>query len=219
MANIQIPITENGTTTLATAGKYCDRNIEVNVNVPSAEPPTDWLAEFMDKYQANLEAANSFNYAFAGRGWTDETFNPPRPIIVTGACAQMFNQAQITSTKVPITIDSADTSNQSIFAYCSDLITIPSLKVTEKVPAFTAWWHNCRALETLNFTEDSVIAADIPLDRCNALSNASVQTAINALKDLTGLTAKKITLHADVGANLTDEQKAAITAKNWTLVY
>lgn len=33
--NTQIAITENGTTTLATAGKYCDRNIDVNVNVPS----------------------------------------------------------------------------------------------------------------------------------------------------------------------------------------
>ncbi len=33
--NTQIDITENGTTTLATAGKYCDRNIDVNVDVPS----------------------------------------------------------------------------------------------------------------------------------------------------------------------------------------
>ena len=32
----QINIAENGTTTLATAGKYCDRNIDVNVNVPSS---------------------------------------------------------------------------------------------------------------------------------------------------------------------------------------
>lgn len=37
MANIQIPITKNGTTTLATAGTYCDRNIDVNVEV-GAEP-------------------------------------------------------------------------------------------------------------------------------------------------------------------------------------
>lgn len=29
-----IPATSNGTKTLLTAGKYCDRNIEVNVNVP-----------------------------------------------------------------------------------------------------------------------------------------------------------------------------------------
>lgn len=33
MANTQIDITTNGTTTLATAGKYCDRNIDVNVEI------------------------------------------------------------------------------------------------------------------------------------------------------------------------------------------
>ena len=33
--NTQINITENGTITLATAGKYCDRNVDVNVNVPA----------------------------------------------------------------------------------------------------------------------------------------------------------------------------------------
>lgn len=38
--NIQIAVTENGTTTLATAGKYCDRNIDVNVNVK--EKPTQF---------------------------------------------------------------------------------------------------------------------------------------------------------------------------------
>lgn len=36
MANTQISITANGTKTLATAGKYCDRNIDVTVNVPSS---------------------------------------------------------------------------------------------------------------------------------------------------------------------------------------
>lgn len=36
MANTQINIGANGTTTLATAGKFCDRNIEVNVDVPAS---------------------------------------------------------------------------------------------------------------------------------------------------------------------------------------
>ena len=35
MENIKITIAENGTTTLATSGKYCDRNIDVEVNVPT----------------------------------------------------------------------------------------------------------------------------------------------------------------------------------------
>ena len=37
MANHKIDITKNGKTTLATAGKYCDRNVEVNVNVPEQQ--------------------------------------------------------------------------------------------------------------------------------------------------------------------------------------
>ena len=40
MANTQINITTNGTKTLATAGKYCDRNIDVNVDV--AGKPTQF---------------------------------------------------------------------------------------------------------------------------------------------------------------------------------
>ena len=36
MTNTNIDIKNNGTTTLATAGKYCDRNIDVNVDVPAS---------------------------------------------------------------------------------------------------------------------------------------------------------------------------------------
>ena len=38
MTNTQIDITENGKTTLKTAGKYCDRDIDVNVSVASEQP-------------------------------------------------------------------------------------------------------------------------------------------------------------------------------------
>lgn len=37
MANTQIAISKNGKTTLATAGKYCERNIDINVAVASVE--------------------------------------------------------------------------------------------------------------------------------------------------------------------------------------
>lgn len=37
MANHKIAVTENGTKTLLTSGKYCDRNIDVVVNVPSLD--------------------------------------------------------------------------------------------------------------------------------------------------------------------------------------
>jgi hypothetical protein len=46
-----------------------------------------------------------------------------------------------------------------------------------------------------------------------------MQSIIDHLKDLTGQTPQKLTFHATAGGKLTDVQKAAITAKNWTLVY
>ena len=44
-------------------------------------------------------------------------------------------------------------------------------------------------------------------------------TICDHLKDLTGEATKSLKFHPDVGAKLTQIQKAAITAKNWVLVY
>lgn len=51
------------------------------------------------------------------------------------------------------------------------------------------------------------------------LSDTTIQNIIEHLADLTGDTAQTLTLHSTAGNKLTEEQKAAITAKNWTLVY
>ena len=61
MANHQINITENGTKTLATAGKYCDRNIDVNVDV--AGKPT----QFTNLYDpANVVLKKYHTYSSSG---------------------------------------------------------------------------------------------------------------------------------------------------------
>lgn len=58
MANTQINITDNGTTTLATSGKYCDRNIDVNVDV-SGKP-----TQFTNLYDpANVTLKKVFSYS------------------------------------------------------------------------------------------------------------------------------------------------------------
>lgn len=63
MANTQINITENGTTTLATAGKYCDRNIDVNVNVK--EKPT----QFTNLYNPANVVIDKFAYLTGSDGY------------------------------------------------------------------------------------------------------------------------------------------------------
>lgn len=62
MANTQIDITANGTTTLATAGKYCDRNIDVNVEVPAEATQFTNVLEYADSLELNKRFANDGTY-------------------------------------------------------------------------------------------------------------------------------------------------------------
>ena len=74
------------------------------------------------------------------------------------------------------------------------------------------------ALKEVRFVEKT-IPISISFTSCANLSADTIQSIIDGLADLTGGTAQTLTLHATVGSKLTDEQKATITAKNWTLVY
>ena len=74
------------------------------------------------------------------------------------------------------------------------------------------------ALKEVRFVEKS-IPMSINFAYSSAMSAETIQSIIDGLADLTGGTAQTLTLHATVGGKLTDEQKATITAKNWTLVY
>ena len=217
MANIQIPITENGTTTLATAGKYCDRNIDVEVNTPDRyeEGRQAEYDAFWDVYQDNGNRKHYAN-AFYNKYWNDETYNPKYDMNNVTNSTNLFSYAVITDTKVDINISNA-TDTAAMFGYSSRLITIRKLIVSETTPFKSNTFVGCPAL--VNITIEGTIGVSISFPASSKLSNDSVQSIINALKDLTGQTAQTLTLHADVGANLTQAQKDAISAKNWTLAY
>lgn len=58
MANTQVSISKNGKTTLATAGKYCDRNIDVNVAVASsADDLPDYVKSEADSLVSKVVSA------------------------------------------------------------------------------------------------------------------------------------------------------------------
>ena len=71
-------------------------------------------------------------------------------------------------------------------------------------------------LEEIRFKE-GCICNSLTLDTNSALSQNSIQSIINGLKDLSESTSKTLTFHKDVKAKLTEEQIATITSKNWTL--
>lgn len=89
---------------------------------------------------------------------------------------------------------------------------------TTKAYATQNLFSYCNALKEVRFVNNS-IPMSVSFSNSNLLSAESIQSIIDGLADLTGGTAQTLTLHATVGAKLTDTQKATITAKNWKLVY
>lgn len=137
-------------------------------------------------------------------------------------------------------MDAGTSSTQGVFSFCSALKTAYLPKIRRIGNQF---FYSCRALEelTLGCAEVPMVQINATsLQYCNALvrfnlvgavetsfslaqsallDDVSIQNIVDSLADLSGKTAQTLTLHGDVGAKLTDEQKATITAKNWTLVY
>ena len=111
----------------------------------------------------------------------------------------------------------------SIFYNCSALktVSLPSTItedthscLTSKSSSYYAF-YNCTNLEDVQLGQDWNMS--LRLDISNNLTVDSMVAMFNSLKDLTGETAKTLTLGSTNLAKLTDEQKAIATNKNWTL--
>jgi hypothetical protein len=108
------------------------------------------------------------------------------------------------------------TNFTSTFSY-SKIDTIDKLIVDETLsisPMFTYY------SELQNIEIEGVIGKSLSLATCSKLTHDSLQSIIIHLKDLTDLTTQTLTLHATVFNNvLTEEQKAEISRRKWTLAY
>lgn len=122
--NIEINVTENGTTTLATAGKYCDRNIDVNVNVPSYEAElaeqkaiTDSIVLRTIKEYANDTITEIGAYAF-GYCQSLHTLDCPKVGVLSATCFQYCSALQ------RVDFPRVYSIFNNVFANCSKLDTL-----------------------------------------------------------------------------------------------
>ena len=243
MSEISITIPGGTSKRLLTKGKLCDKNIVV-----TAEGGDGHYDAFWDVYQQN-GTRTDYSYAFAGVGWSDETFKPKYDIKPTGSVVRLFDGTSITDlvkllNDAKCTFDiSAVTGATYVVMNTKKLQTLPVLDA-QKMANLTYFINGCDDLHTIekvilksdgtqtfgnlsfgllpklvNITFVGCIGKSFVIKDSPLLSDASVQSIIDCLKDLTGAAAQTLTLHATVGGKLTDAQKAAITAKNWTLVY
>ena len=104
------------------------------------------------------------------------------------------------------------------FYYSQKLKSIYGALDISRCSSANGTFDQCTLLEDIEFAPNTT-KVSISFSRSPLLTDKSIQSIIDGLADLTGSTAKTLTLHASVGANLTDAQKAVISAKNWTLAY
>lgn len=126
----------------------------------------------------------------------------------------LFYQANIS--RLPTLNMSSFERYYHTFEGCSSLVTIDMLILSPSAP-FSSVFTGCTSLA--NIMIDGEIGKNISFADSPSLTTESVQSIIDHLKNLTGGTAQTLTVHALVGADISDEQKAVISAKNWTLVY
>lgn len=194
---------------------------------------------FWDAYQDHGNRPGLFR----GSCWDDETFKPKYDIRPIGDASDIFNNCNITDlkgileqlgvvldfsqvtacgrgfqqadvTRLPVLDFSNIQSSGAIFQYCFDLFSVDKIISNSN---FTADFRFCYALEHVRF--EGVICQPPLLQHSEKLTNESVQSVIDHLKDLTGQATQTLTFHKNVGNRLTAAQKATLTAKNWTLVY
>lgn len=126
----------------------------------------------------------------------------------------MFNEALYVSEIPHIDLTKSKYAT-NLFNYCISLKKVAITVAPNTVPNTAGWFGRCDALEDL--TVNGTLDKSLSLADSAKLSAASVDSILAALADLTGQTAQTLTLHAMVKGALTDDQKAAIAAKNWVL--
>lgn len=104
--------------------------------------------------------------------------------------------------------------NTYVIKNCKDLyyLWIPNT-ITTPIPANAI--YGCDALEHIELEEGFNVSANF--SNCTALTAETMVSMFEALTDLTGQTAKSLTLGLTNLAKLTTAQKAIATNKNWTL--
>lgn len=129
---------------------------------------------FWDAYQNNGNVVIGHGM-FSGDQWNDATYQPKYPIKVSLG-TQLFHNALITNTVVPVDISGA--AGEKYFNYCINLVIIPKLIVNENT-TFSSAFSYCSKLEEISF--EGVIGKSLDLHWSTKLSMLSLASIVGAL--------------------------------------
>ncbi|MGN1133723.1 MAG: leucine-rich repeat domain-containing protein [Oscillospiraceae bacterium] len=164
-------------------------------------------------YKQNAIVINGFNGAVPEKAFQDcinmTGFTIPDSITSIGKVA-FQNCTALTNITIPDTVTSLAVD---VFRGCNGLQSASVLcsGITSKIDIF----KYCTALTDIALCED--FNASFVCDTCKNLKADSMVSMFENLKDLSGQTAKTLTLGSTNLAKLNDEQKQIATNKNWNL--
>ena len=184
-------------------------DIDAVYEAGKAQGGDSYYDTFWDNYQ-NYGNRTDYELAFAGKGWTEESFKPKYDITATSDYAsQMFWGCNITdlsgilkkqnvelitegcknplqmfqNSKIEIIppLDFSSATGSTSYCFASNRIkTIERLKVSENTRFVSQTFSNASALENITF--EGVIGNDISFSSCSKLTHDSLMSIIGALK-------------------------------------
>lgn len=215
----------------------------VDISAKYYQRPSAEYDRFWDNYQHNGNRT-SYNYAFGGEGWSDETFKPKYDIKV-GMSAYMFHSSKITNLKAILEECGVvlDFSNCTTFTYPFNNSTITDIGVidcrayatlnylfysarcvknvekvivNERNTYSTTGFFDMVALEEIRF--EGVIASSFNIQWSSKMSVESAKSILLCLKNYKGTDkdmANTIAFHANVWALLKAEGNSSPNNNSW----
>ena len=171
-----------------------------------------------------LNTSNVTDMASMFKGCTYLTTIPLLDTQNVISMSSMFNGCTSLTT-IPLLDTQKVTSMSMMFYGCTSLTTIPLLD-TQKVTSMSMMFYNCTSLHTMTLKWLGTKCTSIDFSPClkwGTAGEASRQSLIDTLINYSydragnGLSKATVKLHADTKALLTDEEKAQIVAKGFTI--
>jgi hypothetical protein len=201
--NTQIDITKNGTTTLATAGKYCDRNIDVNV---------DALADFVQGATAGEYVSDKVtSLKMAAFAHCKSLTKVSLPNCVSFASFRTFFAcSEITELSLPSLTTIGDGTNTFGQMYKLKEISLPNLT---SVSTFNAMFDNCFAVTRIELLQlGGVTIGSNAFKNCYALHTLVLGgNALNTLGNSNAFSGANASLKIYVPDNLVEEYRKNTT--------
>lgn len=149
------------------------------------------------------------------------TINGAKPTSMSSFISRDYNVRDTVLKRVTLNID---TSNVTNFAYAfTHLMALETIDGNpldlSKATVLSGMFSSINyEMVDVRFVANS-IKVSLSLSACSKLSDATIQSIVDGLADLSGQTRQTITFHKDLESRVTPNQKQAIDAKNWTQVY